>query len=65
MLGTIASVSQAASYPSLALANSFVVTGSYGTVANSLDANNIPYMTTYASGGFKGTNAITVTVNGQ
>ena len=54
LLGTIASVSIADSYPSLALADNFILTANYGLLDGTTDLNQNPNMATYASTGFKG-----------
>ena len=53
LLGTIASLTQGALYPSLSISNNFAVTGKYGYISSD-DANGNPTFISLASEGFKG-----------
>ena len=59
LLGTIASVSYAVVYPSLAISNNFAVTGTLGLV-NGVDAYNNYKVYTLKEYGFKGKGPVTI-----
>ncbi len=60
LLGTIASVSYAAVYPSLAISNNFAVTGTFGITSGSDSYNNPLLISSLSKEGFKGKAPITI-----